>query len=207
MLEFFNFLVVVIRNSKDLSGNTFIKSYRNGFQYDLNTSVKTDDDYTGQNLGTLYPSLLLDIVGSIRETKNRFSVSRVSIVLSDLMDRDNNGNNRTRTPLEVRNDLEMLWHRLYQEVIFAIEQQKNVALTVPAFQITSDFEINFEYGANSDNLLNMYIDFDISYSTSCKEPASFDYAAAAADTLYPFPAIGRFDYSNPFYDNDTNPEI
>lgn len=209
MLEFFNLFVLIIKHSKNSSNKPLVNTFRSGFYYQLNQSAVTEADYVSQNNGTLYPSLLfgLDVSATQGNNGSRLITERVHLVLSDLMDTDNIGNNRTRTEMEVRADLMDIWQRILLEYQRAVKQVqlKDFANSFP--QITSNFQYTFDYNQNQDRLLNMYIEFDIQYEIPCTIQPNFDYDAAKADTTLPFPVLERFDYNNPTYPNDRNPPV
>ncbi len=208
MLDFFNLFVVLIANTTDSSGKRIIKTFRSGFEYELNQSAITESDYRGKNNGTEYPSLLFNLDVTARQAKDTRKITeRVQMVLSDLMTADNNGNIRTRTILEVRADLLAVWERLVLEyrTMVSMAQKNNFTNDFP--EIASDFQYTFDYNQNQDRLLNIYIEFDVFYQVPCEIEPNFDYNAAASNTTFPFPTLGRFDYSNPFYPNDRNPPV
>jgi hypothetical protein len=197
-----------IKHTKDSNNKPIIKPYRRGFYYQLNQSPLLESDYIGENNGPEYPSLLFGLDVSARQAKDTRKITeRAQMVLSDLMNINNNGQVRTRTEMEVRADLMDIWQRLileYGEMV-KLTQQDNLTNNFPI--IASDFEITFGYSQNQDVLLNMYIAFDLEYQIPCVIQPNFDYNAAKADTNLPFPDLGRFDYSNPFYKNDRNPPV
>ena len=209
MLQFSNILQVIIANSLS-GGQPFIKSYQVGYRHDLNSSPITEADYNGQNLGRLYPALFnnLHVVASQKDLRSRDLSYKVHLIIMDFMAMDNAGNTRTRTPLEVREDLVGIWLRLILEYnqMKKLCQDKIQAATIPEI-LNETIQLTFEDNAFADKVGALIIDFEIQVDYPCSIQPSFDYATASSNADAPFPIIAGFDYTNPFYKNDRNPPV
>jgi hypothetical protein len=209
MLQFSNILQVIIANSLS-SGQPFIRSYQVGNRYDLNSSPITESDYTGQNVGRVYPALFnnLHVVATQKNWESRVLSYKVQLIVMDLMAMDNAGNTRTRTPLEVREDLVAIWLRLVLEYnrMKQLCQEQYKADTIPTI-LNDNIQLTFEDNAFADKVGALIIDFEIQVDYPCTIQPTFDYTTASNNANAPFPIIANFDYTNPFYKNDRNPPV
>jgi hypothetical protein len=209
MLQFSNILQVIIANSLS-GGQPFIKSYQVGNRYDLNSSPITESDYTGQNVGRVYPALFnnLHVVATQKNWESRVLSYKVQLIIMDLMAMDNAGNTRTRTPLEVREDLVAIWLRLVLEYnrMKHLCQEQYKAAAIPTI-LNDTIQLTFEDNVFADKVGALIVDFEIQVDYPCTIQPTFDYATASNNTDAPFPIIAGFDYTNPFYKNDRNPPV